>query len=229
MTLQSRLKNSVCLPAVIDKNRVPDYATWASLAVSCRLPTGELDEDRAIDYLAATVIPQVRHRLETKFSKEALATIVQKKLREGELRFAELTVRLANGGNKMCDEALRLVFAEMVSDAPMEQRPGYLQIRAYGQAAVLQPHKGRPGRPQTDNLMRDIQICVCIVLACRGFHVLPTRNEATRYAGGSPSGISLTVAAFRRHGKFLDETHVQKNIWFNLAGELVREVYGCAY
>jgi hypothetical protein len=221
-TLQSRLKNSVCLPATID---------------TC-LPAS-IDEDFAIKYLATDVIPQCLHRLETKLSKEILGAIVQQKLREGRLPFTLLTVKFANEGDRLCDAALRLVFAEMVGGASMERGPGHLQVWAYGQRAVLQPHKRKPGRSWNDNIMRNVQICVLIDAACRGFGVSPTRNlfpgrtRAAHEANRPPSGISLVVDALkliRRRGHLrdihLNEANVQNNIWFGLAGEMVDAVYG---
>ena len=84
-------------------------------------------------------------------------------------------------------------------------------------------HKRR-GHSWHDNWMRDIQICHLIVLACRKFGVLPTRNRAARRANSTPSGISIVVAGLARHGIHRDESSIQQNLWYSLSGELVRAI-----
>jgi len=51
---------------------------------SVLLPTGELDENRAINRLA-DLISMVRHRMEKEYSREWLETELRKGLREGRL------------------------------------------------------------------------------------------------------------------------------------------------
>src|SRR6516162_6595041 len=46
---------SVSLPTIVNENRTIDYATWTAMAASVRLSTGEFDENRAIDCVAALI------------------------------------------------------------------------------------------------------------------------------------------------------------------------------
>jgi len=187
------------------------------------LPTGELDENRAINRLA-DLIPMVRHWFEKEDSREFLETELRKGLREGRLPLTIYAVQAADAGDEICDAELRTVFAEWVGGMLPEQRPGHFQLRAYGQRAVLPlrpPHKRPQGHRWHDNWMRDIQVCMLIVLACREFGVLASRNRASRRANRTPSGISLVVAALARNGIHRNEGSVQ-NLWFGLAGDLVR-------
>src|SRR5262245_36954804 len=138
------------------------------------LPTGELDENRAINRLA-DLIPMVRHWFEKEDNREFLETELRKGLREGRLPLTIYAVQAADAGDEICDAALRTVFAEWVGGMLPEQRPGHFQLRAYGQRAVLPlrpPHKRPQGPRWHDNWMRDIQVCMLIVLACREFGVL---------------------------------------------------------
>jgi hypothetical protein len=95
-------------------------------------------------------------------------------------------------------------------------------VWAYGQRAVQRDrHKRPPGRRWHDDLVRNIQICLLIGLACREFRVHPTRNRA---ANRTPSGISIVVAALARNDIHLNEVTVQENIWLGPPGELVRAI-----
>jgi hypothetical protein len=185
------------------------------------LPTGELDEDRAIDRLA-DLIPMVRHKLKKEYSWEFLETELRKGLREGRLTLTDHAVQAANAGDEIADMALRTVYAEMAGGVLPERGPGHLQVWAYGQRAVLcAPHKQR-GHSWHDDWIRNIQICQLIDFACREFGVRPTRNRASRRANRAPSGISLVVAALDHNGIHLTEANVQENFWGGLPGELVR-------
>ena len=210
----------------LDEKRAIDLAAWTSMVASAYLPTGALDEKRAIDLLVTVAIPQALPRMESEFSRETLKIIVQKKLREGQLPFVTLTIRFADEGDKICDEALQLVCAEMMSEGGRlrEQEAGWMPIWTYGQRRLVpHTHKYRPGRPRHGNLIRDVQICVLIVFACRWFRVPATRNRASRRPNSAPSAISLVVAALARCDSHHDESSVQENFWFGLPGELVRE------
>ena len=66
------------------------------------LPTGELDENRAIDYVAA-LISRVRPGMEKEYGREWLETELQKGLREGLLTPAIYAVKAANAGDEICD------------------------------------------------------------------------------------------------------------------------------
>jgi hypothetical protein len=61
-------------------------------------------------------------------------------------------------------------------------------------------------------------------MACREFGVRPSRNRGARRANREPSGCSLVVAALARNQIHLDESTVQENLWFGLAGELARGI-----
>jgi hypothetical protein len=192
---------------------------------SVRLPAGELDENRAIN-LAAGQIPMVRHRMEKEYSREWLETTLRKGLREGRLPLTIYAVHAADAGaDEICDAALRTVFAEMAGGKLPEQGPGHLQVWAYGQRAVLRPpHKRPQGHRWHDDYMRDIQLCMLIVWACREFGVRASRNRAARRACRTPSGISIVVAALARNNIHLNEGSLQQNVWFGLPGELVRAI-----
>jgi len=66
------------------------------------LPTGELDENRAIDYVAA-LISRVRPGMEKEYGREWLETELQKGLREGLLTPAIYAVKAANAGDEIYD------------------------------------------------------------------------------------------------------------------------------
>src|SRR5215831_18795796 len=78
------------------------------------LPTGELDEGRAINRVAVWV-STVRHQMEQQYSREWLETELRKGLREGRLT---LTIKAVEAADKHDDEiadaALRQVGAEMM-------------------------------------------------------------------------------------------------------------------
>src|SRR6516162_4275658 len=198
--------------------------------VSARLPTGELNENRAIDIIGEwfSMAPHGTW-LDKEYSRELLQTMLEEGLREGEYDLAKCAVDAANAGNEIADAALRTIAREMLGDALPERKPGHVQVRAYGQRALDQPpHKRPQGRNRHDNLVRNIQICCYVILACREFGVLATRNREERradrrYGNRAPSGISLVVKALDRHGNLrLDEASVQQNIWFGLPGALAR-------
>ena len=123
-------------------------------------------------------------------------------------------IEAANLDDEIADAALRAVFAEMAGAGGKlpEQGPGYPQVWAYGQGAVLRDTHKRRGHRWHDNWMRDIQICHLIVLACHEFGVRPTRNRAARRANSTPSGISIVVAGLARHGIHRDESSIQQNL-----------------
>ena len=209
---------------------------------SARLPTGEIDEKRAIDCVAL-LIPMVRHKLEKYYSREWLQTALQMGLREGQLPLAIYAVHDADAGDEICDAALRAVGAELQM-ALLQRRdlaPGHLQIIAYFQRAGQRaPHKHPGGRRWHDNWMRNIQLCQLVHFVCREFDVHPTRGPDTRLRRGragddpprcandrTPSGISIVVAALARNGihlTLINEESVQRNIWLGLPGELVRTI-----
>ena len=192
---------------------------------SVRLPTGELDENRAIDCVAV-LISRVRPGLEKGCGREWLKTALVEGLREGQLVPAIYAVRMAEtADDEICDAALRIVFAEMVGGMfPPEQRgPGHLQVWAYGQHAVLRtrPKRSR-GRRRHNNLVHDIHLCLLIKLICGVLGVQATRNPAARRA---PSAISLVVAALARLKiEHLNEESVQQHIWFGPTGDCVRAI-----
>jgi len=201
-----------------------------ALNTSVLLPTGELDENLAINRIAAW-ISMVRHRMEKEYSLEWLKTALRNGLREGRLTLTVYAVEAANAGDEIADAALRIVFAEMVAAGGRlpEQGPGHLQVWAYGQHAVLHgPHKRPQGHRWHDDWMRNIQVCMLIDLTCREFGVRASRNREARRANRTPSGISLVVAALARNNIYLYEASVQQNVWFGLPGELVRAIVGYA-
>jgi hypothetical protein len=215
---------SVRPPTGADENCAIDRATWTSMVTSARLPTGELDENRAIDCIAV-LAPMVRHKLEKGYSREFLQTTLQERLREGRLDLTTYAVQAADAGDEICDAALRHVFVEIVRGELPERQPGHLHERLYGERAMLQPHKHkrRSGRPWHDDWLGNIQICMFIDFVCREFDVQPSRNRDRQRPDCTPSGISLVVAALARANIiYLEEGSVQENIWFGPPGELVR-------
>jgi len=197
-----------------------------SLNASFLLPTGELDEARAINRVAVWV-STVRHQMQKQYSREWLETELRKGLREGQLTLTIKAVEAADKGDEIADTALRTVYAEMAGGALPERGPGHLQIWAYGQRAVLRkPHERPRGHRWHDDWMRNILICILVDLACREFDVQASRNRAARRANHEPSGVSLVVAAIARNKIYLNEGSVQQNLWFGLPGELVRASAG---
>lgn len=189
------------------------------------LPPGELDENRAID-IVGEQFSMAPHgmRLDKEYSRELLQTELEEGLREGGYELAICAIKAADAGNEIADAALRTIAREILGDALPERKPGHVQVRAYGQRALDQPPHKRPrGRNRYDNLVRDIHICLFIILACREFGVQPTRNRIARRANRAPSGISLVVKALARHRNLhLDEASVQENLWNGLPGALAR-------
>src|SRR5262245_22171338 len=180
-----------------------------------------LDETRAIGHVAIW-IATIRHRMEKQYSREWLETELRNGLREGRLTLTIKAVEAADKGDEIADAALRTVYAEMAGGA-FPERPGHLQVWAYGQRAVLRaPHRRPRGHRWHDDWGRNIDICVLIWFACREFGVRASRNRAARRAKCEPSGISIVVGALARNKIYLDEGNVQQNIWFGMWGELVR-------
>ena len=198
-----------------------------ALNTSVRLSTGELDENRAIDVIGGWF--SMGHRLDKESGRKWLQTTLEEGLRKGEYELTICAIEEAKAGNEIADAALRTVAREMLGDALPERKVGHVQVRAYGQRALDQPpHKRPQGRNRHDNLVRNIQICCYVILACRQFGVPATRNREERradrrYGNRAPSGINLVVKALDRHGNLrLDEASVQQNIWFGLPGALAR-------
>jgi hypothetical protein len=193
-----------------------------------RLPTGGIDENRAIDCLAA-FISKMLHKLKPKFSQEWLKTELTKGLREGREPLCSYAVEAAEKNeDEIADDALRTVFGEWVGGALPERGPGHLQVWAYGQRAVKRaPHKRARGRSWHDNWTRNFEICALIWYTYRALGISPTRNRATK---DIPSAISLIVVALARNGLCYTEEHVQDRLWCGLVGELVQsclEDYAC--
>jgi hypothetical protein len=188
------------------------------------LPTGELDEKRAIERVRAL---WERTKVGTG-DQERLQTELQEGLQEGDHQLAIWAVRMADE-SEICDTALRNVAIKL--NALLLQRrdlpplaPAHLTIFTYAQNALR--HKRPPGRPWTDLLLRDIYICLLISEVCREFSVYPTRNRTERrvdakrrrtsrtFAGAdrAPSGCSIVTAVVG--GCYnITEAHVQENIW----------------
>src|SRR5262245_35515476 len=175
---------------------------------------------QAIDQIVIW-IEMVRHRLEKEFSLEWLETALLKGLREDRQPLTDLTIHAAEaGGDEICDRTLRRAFREQGSGTLPKQGIGYCQIWAYGLRVVERaPLERSPrGGRWHDNWMRNFQICMLVITACERFSVQPTREKKWH-----ASGINLVVAAFNRAGlECPSEESIQKNIWFNLPGELVR-------
>ena len=219
--------DSASLPANINENRTIDYATWTAMTASVRLPTGELDESRAIDCIDK-LASMICHRMEKRASRENLQRAIENLLRKGEHDFAIAAIAFADKRDELADAALRNVFIEMGAAGGRlpGQGPGHVQIWAYGLRAVkCAPHERPPrGHRWHDNWMRNLLTCWLIFFADRDLDLRPSCNRERSHGkrARTPSGISLVVTALRRHGIELDEANVQENIWFGLAGELVR-------
>jgi hypothetical protein len=192
-----------------------------------RLPTGKLDENRAIDIIGERLSKEPPETWSDKeYGRELFQNMLEEELREGGYEFADKAVKEAQAGNFVAHAALLTIVRELLANALPEEKPGYPLIRAYGQRALGQPYKRPRGRNQYDNLPRDLKICLCVIWACHEFGVRPTRG---RYADPAhrthraPSGISLVVAALERRGfLLLDERTVQKYMWYGLSGKLAR-------
>jgi hypothetical protein len=197
-----------------------------SFNASFLLPSGELDEARAINRIAIW-IAMLRSSMEKEHGRDWLETKLREGLREGRLTLTIKAVDAAEQGDEIADAALRSVYAEMAGGTLQDRGPGHLQVWAYGQRAVLRPPHRRPrGHRWHDHWMRNILTCILVDLACREFGVQASRNRAARRANRKPSGVSLVVAALARNKIHLDEGSVQQNLWFGLPGELVRATAG---
>jgi hypothetical protein len=194
-----------------------------ALTVPLPYPLAAADGPRAVERIAVWVSMR-RQVMEKQFSVDWLATELRKGLRAGWLTLTIKAIEAAEkDDDEIADAALREVYAELIGGAIAERGPGHLQILAFGQRAVLRaPHQRGRGHRWHDHWVRNITICVLIELACREFGVRPSRNRAARRANQEPSGVSLVVAALARNGIHLDESTVQENLWFGLAGELAR-------
>ena len=97
------------LPSVLSTRQI-DEATWTSMAASARLPTGELNENRAIDIIGEwfSMAPHGTW-LDKEYSRELLQTMLEEGLREGEYDLAKCAVDAANAGNEIADAALRTI------------------------------------------------------------------------------------------------------------------------
>jgi hypothetical protein len=183
------------------------------------------DERRAINRLIIKVA-SIRHRLDEQYSREWLETTLQQCLREGELPITSMAVEAADKGDEIADAALRKIGAELqvLLVQGRDLAPGHLQVIAYFQRAALRaPHKRKRGRTWYDDWYRNHAICVLIIAACLEFDVQPTRNRESRRADRQPSGISLVTAALARNRINLDESTIQRKIWFSLPGALMRK------
>jgi hypothetical protein len=184
------------------------------------LPMTVLDEQRAIDRLAAQVASVLR-RMSADGSRKNLASMLCDCLRRGDLIVTIKAIEAAEQQDDwLADSVLRVTYAEMDTN----HEPISDQLRAFGQRAVLRPpvKRGR-GRGQYDNWARDNGICCLVIEACAAFNVHPTRSRAARRADRIPSGISLVKKALERNKVFIEEKTIQEHIWFGLHGMLVRK------
>src|SRR5262249_49322650 len=85
-----------------DQERLPPPAFDASML----LPTGELDEMRAINRVAVWVTT-IRHKMGKQYSREWLETELRNGLREGRLTLTIKAVEAADKGDEIADAALR--------------------------------------------------------------------------------------------------------------------------
>jgi hypothetical protein len=188
-------------------------------------PMVVFDERRAINRLIIKVA-SIRYRLDEQYSREWLETTLQQCLREGELKIASMAVEAADKGDEIADAALRKIGAELqvLLVQGRDLAPGHLQVIAYFQRVALRaPHKRKRGRAWYDDWYRNHAICVLIIAACLEFGVQPTRNRESRRADRQPSGISQVTAALARNRINLDESTIQRKIWFGLPGALMRK------
>jgi hypothetical protein len=210
---------------------VPIIASTLANRTGARLPTGKLDENRAIDIIGEWLSKEPPEIWSDKeYGRESLQNMLEEELREGGYEFADKADKEAKAGNFIAHAALLTINREMLANTLPEEKPGYPLIRAYGQRALRQPYKRPRGRSQHDNLARNLRICLCVILACHEFREFDVRPTRGRYAAPAhrtnraPSGISLVVAALERRGLLLlDERSVQKYIWYGLPGALARK------
>jgi hypothetical protein len=216
------------LPALLSSVRLPASKpnTAPVFNTSLRLPTGGFDEARAIECVAV-FCSRMLHKLTTpKFSREWAETIIQRKLLEGPLDFTREVVKEAKAGDEVFHSALMHVYVQ-INRGGLPEQPGYLDIRTYGDGAILQkPHKYH--RSGHDNWVRDAECCALIWYVYHHFRqhghgISATRKQKPRHANRNPSVISIVVAALARNGVHFKEAHVQENIWNGSRGRLVRE------
>src|SRR5262249_55950734 len=196
-----------------------------------RLPTGELDENRMIDWTVALwerTDPGVEDR-------EYLQADLIAGLREGELAPAVYATRLAANGSKLCYAALDTVARELQTLLLHGQRLtklGHQKVISFFQQhpKLIRP-EGRP-KFEFDELVRDVRICLCIDAVCREFGVPATRNREARRAARrverygerrDPSAISIVRAAVRRLIPLLaTEESIRRHIWHGYVGHRLR-------
>jgi hypothetical protein len=197
-----------------------------------RLPTGELDENRAIDIVGGG-LAKLPHEIwsDKEFNRELLQTELEEGLREGTYDLAVLAVKEAGAGNEIAHAALVAIARGRLAGALPERKPGYPLIEVYGQRAMGQPFKRPRGRNRYDNFPRNMCICL-LVLQIRdelGLHPMRNRTERRADRAGAdrtPSAISVLVKALARYrGLHLNEASVQENLWKGLPGVLARRHY----
>jgi hypothetical protein len=180
------------------------------------------DEEHAIDRVSEW-FSILRHR--KPHTREQLEIELRDGLREGGLTLVIKAVEAAYKGDEIADAALRHVGGELQTWL-MQKRdlaPGHPQVITYFQGAGQRaPHKRPRGHRWHDDWLRNMDICICIYLACIEFGVNPTRNRASRRAKQRPSGISLVVAALECNKVHIDEASITRHLWQGLTGELVR-------
>jgi hypothetical protein len=196
-----------------------------------RLPTGQLDEKRAIEWVVGL---WERTKLDME-DREWLRDDLQVGLREGGLVPAIYAIDLAIKGSKLCDTTLRTVERELRPRLLLEEKltmPGHRAIVSY---VLEHPEHKRPhGRPEYefDLLVRYVRICLCIDVVRREFGVPASRNREARHAAqraarhgarSDPSAISLVTAALHQLNLHPPtEESIRRNIWKGHVGKRLR-------
>lgn len=187
------------------------------------VPFDAANEARAVSQIAAWAEP-MRRDFDQAFSREWIEETLRDALRRGLVDIIGVIEAAEKNDDELADNALRAVAGELMERR--EGRPGEGQILAYLQRhASSPPLRRKRGRAWPSNWRRDFLICAMIEIASRELGLTPTRNRESRRSDRYPSGCSLVVKAWASKGIFLDEKHVQENIWGGLVGRLTRHAF----
>jgi hypothetical protein len=232
MSDEKRRADTLCSSTVTSVFQPTRRVTLLPAVTSVFLPTGELDEKRAIDWTIALWKSTEADMKDRAWLRDDL----QVGLREGGLEPAIFAIELAKNGSKICDTALRTVERELRPRLLLGEKltmPGHRAVVSY----VLEhpEHKRPPWRPELefDLLVRDARICLLIDQVRRQFGVpiSPSNREARRAVRRAdrrgtrrdPSAISIVVAALRQLGLHPPtEESTRRNIWNGYIGNRLR-------
>ena len=130
-----------------------------------------IDEQSAINRVAVWVAT-VHHKLDMRRDEvhAELERLLRERLRSGRTDRGKV-IEAANNGCKLSHEILIAEFHDLLDVDAMPPA----NLRAY--AARADRIKFKPGKPWSDDFIRNIGICTLIAVAAREFVLKPTRNR----------------------------------------------------